>query len=144
LITTWVKRRYRILWSSALPTACFEPVWNQNYIDHVQITAAEDIGVESRGPFYEKAGAMRDVVQNHVMELLSFVAMEPPSSFEAESVRREKLKVWKAIPSIPILNVVRGQYGPGTVNGEQVKGYRKRIEWLRIVRRRPLRQSSCS
>jgi glucose-6-phosphate 1-dehydrogenase len=103
----------------------FEPVWNQNYIDHVQITAAEDIGVESRGPFYEKAGAMRDVVQNHVMELLSFVAMEPPSSFEAESVRREKLKVWKAIPSIPILNVVRGQYGPGTVNGEQVKGYRQ-------------------
>ena len=77
----------------------FEPIWNRNYIDHVQITAAETLGVEGRGPFYEKAGALRDVVQNHMMELLSFVTMEPPSSFEAESVRREKLKVWKAIPS---------------------------------------------
>ena len=63
----------------------FEPIWNRNYIDHVQITAAETLGVEGRGPFYEKAGALRDVVQNHVMELLSFVAMEPPSSFEAEA-----------------------------------------------------------
>jgi glucose-6-phosphate 1-dehydrogenase len=102
----------------------FEPVWNRNYIDHVQITAAETLGVEGRGPFYEKAGALRDVVQNHMMELLSFVAMEPPSSFEAESVRREKLKVWQAIPSIPILNAVRGQYGPGLVHGEHVVGYR--------------------
>ncbi len=79
----------------------FEPIWNRNYIDHVQITAAETLGVEGRGPFYEKAGALRDVVQNHVMELLSFVAMEPPSSFEAEAVRREKVKVWRAIPSDP-------------------------------------------
>ena len=93
----------------------FEPIWNRNYIDHVQITAAETLGVEGRGPFYEKAGALRDVVQNHMMELLSFVAMEPPSSFEAESVRREKLKVWRAIPPIPILNAVRGQYGPGVI-----------------------------
>src|SRR5206468_5202242 len=75
----------------------FEPIWNRNYIDHVQITAAETLGVEGRGPFYEKAGALRDVVQNHVMELLSFVTMEPPSSFEAEAVRREKVKVWRAI-----------------------------------------------
>jgi glucose-6-phosphate 1-dehydrogenase len=102
----------------------FEPVWNRNYIDSVQITAAETLGVEGRGPFYEKAGALRDVVQNHVMELLSFVAMEPPSSFEAESVRQEKLKVWKSIPPIPILNAVRGQYGPGLVKGEHVVGYR--------------------
>ncbi len=102
----------------------FEPIWNRNYIDHVQITAAETLGVEGRGPFYEKAGALRDVVQNHVMELLSFVAMEPPSSFEAESVRREKVKVWRAIPSVPILNAVRGQYGPGVVEGERVVGYR--------------------
>jgi glucose-6-phosphate 1-dehydrogenase len=85
---------------------------------------AETLGVEDRGPFYEKAGALRDVVQNHMMELLSLVALEPPSSFEAESVRREKLKVWRAIPSIPILNAVRGQYGPGLVNGEHVVGYR--------------------
>ena len=102
----------------------FEPIWNRNYIDHVQITAAETLGVEGRGPFYEKAGALRDVLQNHVMELLSFVAMEPPSSFEAESVRQEKLKVWRSIPSIPILNAVRGQYGPGLVGGEHVVGYR--------------------
>jgi glucose-6-phosphate 1-dehydrogenase len=102
----------------------FEPIWNRNYIDHVQITAAETLGVEGRGPFYEKAGALRDVVQNHVMELLSFVTMEPPSSFDAEAVRREKVKVWRAIPPIPILNAVRGQYGPGVVNGEHVVGYR--------------------
>jgi glucose-6-phosphate 1-dehydrogenase len=102
----------------------FEPVWNRNYIDHVQITVAETLGVEGRGPFYEKAGALRDVVQNHVMELLSFVTMEPPSSFDAEAVRREKVKVWRAIPPIPILNAVRGQYGPGLVGGEHVVGYR--------------------
>jgi glucose-6-phosphate 1-dehydrogenase len=102
----------------------FEPIWNRNYIDHVQITVAETLGVEGRGPFYEKAGALRDVVQNHMMELLSLVALEPPSSFEAESVRREKLKVWRAIPSVPILNTVRGQYGPGVVQGEHVVGYR--------------------
>src|SRR3984885_15080264 len=102
----------------------FEPIWNRNYIDHVQITAAETLGVEGRGPFYEKAGALRDVIQNHVMELLSFVAMEPPSSFDAEAVRREKVKVWRAIPNIPILNAVRGQYGPGVVEGKKVVGYR--------------------
>ena len=102
----------------------FEPIWKRNYIDHVQITVAETLGVEGRGPFYEKAGALRDVVQNHMMELLALVALEPPSSFEAEAVRREKLKVWQAIPSIPILNTVRGQYGPGIVSGEHVIGYR--------------------
>ncbi len=102
----------------------FEPIWNRNYIDHVQITAAETLGVEGRGPFYEKAGALRDVIQNHVMELLSFVAMEPPSSFDAEAVRREKVKAWRAIPQIPITNAVRGQYGPGVVGGEKVIGYR--------------------
>jgi glucose-6-phosphate 1-dehydrogenase len=102
----------------------FEPIWNRNYIDHVQITVAETLGVEGRGPFYEKAGALRDVVQNHMMELLALVALEPPSSFEADSVRREKFKVWRAIPPIPILNTVRGQYGPGIVDGEHVVGYR--------------------
>jgi glucose-6-phosphate 1-dehydrogenase len=102
----------------------FEPIWNRNYVDHVQITVAETLGVEGRGPFYEEAGALRDVMQNHVMELLSLVALEPPSSFEAESVRREKLKVWRAIPSIPILNVVRGQYGAGKIDGQKVVSYR--------------------
>jgi glucose-6-phosphate 1-dehydrogenase len=102
----------------------FEPIWNRNYIEQVQITAAETLGVEGRGPFYEKAGALRDVVQNHVMELLSFIAMEPPSSFEAEAVRREKVKAWRAIPPIPIRNAVRGQYGPGVIDGKKVIGYR--------------------
>ena len=103
----------------------FEPVWNRNYVDHVQITAAEDIGIEGRGPFYEKAGALRDVVQNHVMELLSFVALEPPISFEADAMRREKLKVWRSIQPIHLMDAVRGQYGPGKVDGKDVKGYRQ-------------------
>ena len=103
----------------------FEPVWNRNYIDHVEITAAESIGIEGRGPFYEKAGAARDVLQNHVMEVLSFVAMEPPDSFQADAVRTEKLKVWRSIEGIPVENTVRGQYGPGTVDGKEVIGYRQ-------------------
>ena len=103
----------------------FENVWNRNYIDHVEITAAESIGIEGRGPFYETAGALRDVVQNHVMELLSFVAMEPPISFAAAAVRAEKVKVWKAIQPIHPADTVRGQYGPGTVDGKQVPGYRQ-------------------
>jgi glucose-6-phosphate 1-dehydrogenase len=103
----------------------FEHVWNRNYIDHVEITAAESIGIEGRGPFYEQAGALRDVVQNHVMELLSFVAMEPPISFEAAAVRSEKVKVWKAIPPIHPADTVRGQYGPGLVDGKAVVGYRE-------------------
>jgi glucose-6-phosphate 1-dehydrogenase len=103
----------------------FEPVWNRNYIDHVEITAAESIGIEGRGPFYEKAGALRDVLQNHVMEVLSFVAMEPPDSFESGAVRTEKLKVWRAIQPIPVEDTVRGQYGPGTVDGQKVVGYRE-------------------
>jgi glucose-6-phosphate 1-dehydrogenase len=103
----------------------FENVWNRNYIDHVEITAAESIGIEGRGPFYETAGALRDVVQNHVMELLSFVAMEPPVSFGASAVRAEKVKVWKAITPIHPADTVRGQYGPGTVDGKQVVGYRQ-------------------
>ncbi|WP_263381917.1 glucose-6-phosphate dehydrogenase [Granulicella arctica] len=103
----------------------FEPIWNRNYIDHVEITAAESIGIEGRGPFYEKAGAARDVLQNHVMEVLSFVAMEPPDSFQADAVRTEKLKVWKAIEGIPVENTARGQYGPGKVDGKDVIGYRQ-------------------
>lgn len=103
----------------------FEPVWNRNYIDNVQITAAESIGIEGRGPFYEGAGALRDVLQNHVMEVLSFVAMEPPDSFESQAVRIEKLKVWKAIDAIPVEDTARGQYGPGKVDGQDVIGYRQ-------------------
>jgi glucose-6-phosphate 1-dehydrogenase len=103
----------------------FEPVWNRNYIDHVQITAAESIGIEGRGPFYEKAGALRDVVQNHMMELLSFITMEPPASFAADAMRREKIKVWTSIKPLNIFDCVRGQYGPGIVGNQTVKGYRE-------------------
>jgi glucose-6-phosphate 1-dehydrogenase len=103
----------------------FEPIWNRNYIDHIQITAAESIGIEGRGPFYEKAGALRDVMQNHMMELLSFVCMEPPVSFEADAVRHEKVKVWKAIQPIQPEDTVRGQYGPSEISGKPAKGYRQ-------------------
>ena len=103
----------------------FEPVWNRNFVDHVEITAAESIGIEGRGPFYETAGALRDVLQNHVMEVLSFVAMEPPDNFEAEAVRTEKLKVWRAIEPVPGENTVRGQYAAGTVDDKKVVGYRQ-------------------
>ena len=103
----------------------FEPIWNRNFVDHVQITAAESIGIEGRGPFYEKAGALRDVVQNHMMELLSFITMEPPASFAAEAVRREKIKVWSSIRPLNIFDCVRGQYGPGIVGNQMVKGYRE-------------------
>src|SRR6202789_881939 len=103
----------------------FENVWNRNYIDHIEITAAESIGIEGRGPFYERAGALRDVVQNHVMQLLSFVAMEPPVSFEAAAVRAEKVKVWRSIQPIHPADTVRGQYGPGVIDGKPVVGYRQ-------------------
>ncbi len=107
----------------------FEPVWNQNYVDHVQITVAEDIGVGTRGAFYEEAGALRDIVQNHVMQVLCLTAMEPPVTFDAESVREEKVKVLKAVRPMPGNEVenyaVRGQYARGWVFGEEVAGYRE-------------------
>lgn len=102
----------------------FEPLWNREFIDHVEITAAESIGIEGRGPFYEKAGALRDVLQNHVMEVLSFVAMEPPPTFQADTVRTEKLKVWTSILPLAPEDVVRGQYGSGVVGDTEVSGYR--------------------
>ncbi len=119
----------------------FEPVWNRNYVDHVQITAAEDIGIEGRGPFYEKAGALRDVVQNHVMELLSFVALEPPVSFEAESMRREKVKVWRSIQPIHLMDAVRGQYGPGMVDGKDGQGLQAGGSGRSKLRHRDLRRA---
>ncbi len=107
----------------------FEPVWNQHYVDHVQITVAEDIGVGTRGAFYEEAGALRDIVQNHVMQILCLTAMEPPVTFDADSVREEKVKVLKAVRPIPEDEardyVVRGQYASGWVFGEEVIGYRE-------------------
>ncbi len=107
----------------------FEPIWNRRHIDHVQITVAESIGIEGRGAFYEETGASRDFLQNHLLQLLSLVAMEPPTNFDADALRDEKVKVIRAVgqltPDQVRRDVVRGQYGPGWVSGKPVVGYRE-------------------
>lgn len=109
--------------------AIFEPLWSREHVDHVQITVAEDIGVEGRGSFYEEAGAMRDVVQNHLLQVLSLVAMEAPVAFDADAVRNEKVKVVRALRPIVGDDVakltVRGQYAPGAFAGQPAPGYRQ-------------------
>ncbi|NGX43114.1 MAG: Glucose-6-phosphate 1-dehydrogenase 2 [Chlamydiae bacterium] len=107
----------------------FESVWNNRHIDHVQITVSEDIGIGTRGRFFEEAGMLRDIVQNHMMQLLSLVAMEPPVNLKANAIRDEKVKVMESLRPFPLRkideSVVRGQYGPGYIDGTQVKGYRQ-------------------
>ena len=107
----------------------FEPIWNRRYIDHVQITAAETLGVEHRAPYYEAAGALRDMLTPHLLQLFTLVAMEPPVALDADDVRDEKLKVLRSVRPIPPdrvdLFAVRGQYVEGFVDGAPVPGYRK-------------------
>ncbi|MFC2049231.1 glucose-6-phosphate dehydrogenase [Chlamydiota bacterium] len=107
----------------------FESFWNNHYVDQVQITVGEEIGIGSRGAFFEEAGILRDIVQNHMMQLLCLTAMEPPSSLSAQAIRDEKVKVLQALRPLDMTNfskqVVRGQYGPGFVNGQAVVGYRE-------------------
>jgi glucose-6-phosphate 1-dehydrogenase len=109
--------------------AIFEPIWNRRYVDHVQITVAESLGVEHRGSFYEHAGALRDIVQNHVMQVLSLTLMEPPATFDADGIRDEKVKALRAVeilsPERVGQQVVRGQYERGWLGGEEVAGYRE-------------------
>jgi len=106
----------------------FEPIWNNHFIDHVQITGSETVGVEGRGGYFEQAGILRDMVQNHLLQVLSLAAMEPPIAFEADGVRDEKLKVLKALRQIPAADfdrqVIRGQYAAGSIAGRAVPGYR--------------------
>jgi glucose-6-phosphate 1-dehydrogenase len=103
----------------------FEPIWNRDRIDHVQITVAETLGVEQRGKFYEATGALRDMVPNHVFTLLSMIAMEPPTGFDAAAIRTKKAEVFAAMPAVKAAQAVRGQYGPHTILGEQVSAYRQ-------------------
>jgi glucose-6-phosphate 1-dehydrogenase len=109
----------------------YEPLWNSALVDHVQITVAETLGVESRGGYYESAGALRDMVQNHMLQLLCLVAMEPPDTFDANAIRDEKLKILKALKPIDTVEAenltVRGQYRAGAVNGGAVPGYCEEI-----------------
>jgi glucose-6-phosphate 1-dehydrogenase len=108
--------------------AIFEPIWNRRYVDHIEVTVSESLGVGHRGSFYEQAGALRDIVQNHVMQVLALTLMEPPVTFDADGIRDEKVKALRAVEVLPPekvpSQVVRGQYTRGWVGGEEVEGYR--------------------
>jgi glucose-6-phosphate 1-dehydrogenase len=103
----------------------FEPIWNRDRIDHVQITVAESIGIGTRGKFYEQTGALRDMVPNHLFQLVAMTAMEPPSSFGADEIRTKKAEVFKAVHPLTVEEAVRGQYGPGEIGDQKVPGYRE-------------------
>ena len=116
----------------------FEPIWNRRYIDHVQISVAETVGVEQRGSYYDQAGALRDMVPNHIMQLISLTAMEPPISFHADAVRDEQAKILHAIQPLSseevLTKTVRGQYGDGIIGGKRVPGIPRRRATFRRIR----------
>ncbi|MGE5410849.1 MAG: glucose-6-phosphate dehydrogenase [Clostridiales bacterium] len=123
------KETVQNLFVTRFANGMFEPIWNRNYIHHIEITSCESIGIENRGKYYETSGALRDMVQNHLLQLVSLVAMEPPSSFQSNSVRNEKLKVFESLRAIKDEEVakfvIRGQYGASRIRGENVLGYRQ-------------------
>ena len=125
----WAKETVQNILAFRFGNSIYEPLWNHNYIESVQITVAEEVGVETRGAFYEQTGALIDMVQNHLLQILCMVAMEPPASLESGEIRDRKVDVLKSIRRISPDQVshyaVRGQYGPGIIDGVESKGYRQ-------------------
>jgi len=122
------KETVQNIYAFRFANAIFEPIWSNSYVDHVQITVAESIGVEHRAAFYEETGVVRDIVQNHLLQVLALVAMEPPAAFDPESVRDEKAKLLRALRPMTFEEAVRGQYAGGYVAGEEVPAYRQEPE----------------